>query len=348
MLTDRLARRLEASDSPTVTTLPDGSVDHFCTIVDDTIESMSTRESFAGEILGDRSSIRFRVEAIEPGGQAVNTAAQLHALGADVTCHGYLDAPVFESVPFETVSMGEPADVHVFTFADRDLMLVDDADVAEWTLAELRAVGDLSELLAGDAICCSNWVSIPGLQSAFHQLAEETLPRIPLVFDPGDIVGRGSDEIAALQEAIAALQETFDVVYSANRAEIRTTAEPLSDAFEDDLDRLAAIRAETGITAAVLHAGDEAAAATADGRCSVDAYRIEDPKRHTGGGDRFNGGLAHALACGWEWELALACGNACAAHHVASGTTGDVDDLVSFLEHRQEDGERGAGRSSGG
>jgi sugar/nucleoside kinase (ribokinase family) len=186
------------------------------------------------------------------------------------------------------------------------------------------------------------------LQSAFHQLAEEDLPRIPIVFDPGDIVGSDADEIIALQEALAALQETFDVVYSANRGEIRTTAEPLSGTFDHDIDRLAAIQAKTGITAAVLHAKDLAAAATADGRWRVDTHRIDHPRRHTGGGDRFDGGLAHALACGWEWEPALACANACAAYYVESGTTGDIEDLVSFLEHyRGDNGDPDVEESSG-
>ncbi len=329
---DRLARCLTESGSPTVTTLPDGSVDHFCTVMDDGRGRVETRGSFGQEILGDRSSFRFRVVTTEPGGQAVNAAKQLHALGGSVTCYGYLDAPMFESLPFETVSMGEPARVYVFSFSDRDAMFVRNSDVTGWTLTELRRSGDLSEVFGGDAICCSNWVSIPGLESAFHQLGDVDVPRIPVVFDPGDIVGYDPDEIDALLDALAALQDTFDVVYTANRPEIRATAAPLSRSFDDDLDRLATIREETGITATVLHARDEAAAVTRDEQRRVSNYHVEDPQRHTGGGDRFTGGLGHALACGWDWDLALACGNACAVHYVESGSTGTVEDIVAFLE----------------
>lgn len=331
---NRLARYLTESGSPTVTTLPDGSIDHFCTVVEDANDRFETRESFGQEILGDRSSFRFRVVSTEPGGQAVNTAKQLHALGGSVTCYGYLDAPVLEALPFETVSMGDPALVYVFSFRDRDVMFVRNSEVTEWTLPELRRFGDLSEVFTGDAICCSNWVSIPGLESAFHQLSDVDVPRIPFVFDPGDIVGYDPDEIDALLEALTALQNTFDVVYNANRQEIRTTAAPLSGSFDDDLERLATIREETGITATVMHARDEAAAVTRDEQLSVSNYYVEDPKRHTGGGDRFTGGLGHALACGWDWELALACGNACAVHYVDSGSTGTVEDIVIYLEEQ--------------
>lgn len=331
---NRLRRRLGESGSPTVTTLPDGSVDHFCTVVEDGAGSLETRDAFGHEILGDRSSFSFDIETTEPGGQAVNTAKQLHALGGSVTCYGHLDAPIFESLPFDTVSMGSPALVYVFGFGDRDVMFVEGSEVAEWTLADVRRVGELSDVFTGDAICCSNWGSVEGLEDAFHQLSDTDVPRVPFVFDPGDIVGRGPDEIGALLDAVTALQDTFDVVYSANRQEVRTTAAPLSGPFDDDLARLAAIREETGIAAAVMHARDEAAVVTRDERLRVGNYRVERPVRHTGGGDRFTGGIGHALACGWEWDLALACGNACAVYYVESGSTGGVDDIAAFLEEQ--------------
>ncbi|WP_144920574.1 carbohydrate kinase family protein [Halorubrum salsamenti] len=331
---DRLQRRLTESGSPTVTTLPDGSIDHFCTVAEDAAGSLETRDAFGREILGDRSSLSFAVETTEPGGQAVNTAKQLHALGGSVTCYGHLDAPIFESLPFATVSMGAPAIVYVFGFSDRDVMFVETSEVAEWTLAELRRVGDLSDVFGGDAVCCSNWSSVKGLGSAFHRLSDADAPRVPFVFDPGDIVGCRSDEVADLLDAVTALQDTFDVVYSANRQEVRTTAAPLSGPFDDDLARLAAIREETGITAAAMHARDEAVAVTCDDRLRVSNYGVERPVRHTGGGDRFTGGLGHALACGWEWDVALACGNACAVYYVESGSTGGPKDIAAFLDEQ--------------
>ena len=331
---DRLRRRLAESGSPTVATLPDGSVDHFCTLAGDAAGSPETREAFGREVLGDRSSFSFAVETTEPGGQAVNAAKQLHALGGSVTCYGHLDAPAFESLPFETVSMGAPATVYVFGFSDRDVMFVETADVAEWTLAEVCRVADLRDVFGGDAVCCSNWGSVTGLESAFHRLSDADVPRIPFVFDPGDIVGCGPDDIGALLDAMAALQDTFDVVYSANRQEVRTTAAPLSGPFDDDLARLAAIREETGITAAVMHARDEAAAVTSDDRLRVGNYSVERPVRHTGGGDRFTGGLGHALACEWDWDVALACGNACAVTYVDSGGTCGPTELAAFIDER--------------
>jgi sugar/nucleoside kinase (ribokinase family) len=331
---EQLKQYLADSASPTVTTLPDGSIDYYCTVSGGSTEPLETRESLAREILGDRTSLQFQIETTEPGGQAVNTAKQLHAFGGDVTCYGHLDAPIFDSLPFETVSMGDPSRVYVFKFAERDLMFANNSDVTTWTFEDLQQVGEISEVFDADVICCSNWVSVSGLESAFHRLSEKALPRIPFVFDPGDILGSEHEKIEALHDALAALQDTFDVVYNANRGEIRTTAAPLGDSFEEDIERLAAIQRTTGITAAVLHAREEAAVATSEERTSVKNYDVSRPERHTGGGDRFTGGLGHALACGWDWDVALACGNACAVYHVESGETGTADDIIGFIEDR--------------
>lgn len=335
---DRLGTRLREGESPTFATLPDGSIDHHCTLSTDA-DRIQTRDAFGREVLdGERSAFHLRVESTEPGGQAVNVAQQLHALDGDVTCYGHLDDPVFDGLPFETVSMGEPATVYAVDFADGDVMFVQRVPGADWVLADLEAVVDLPDVFDVDAVCCSNWDSFPGLEALFRRLGELDLPRVPFVFDPGDVIGE-PDEIEALLDAMATLQGTFDVVYNANRAEVRETAAVLDDSDPsarpaDDADRLAAIRAATGIEAAVLHATDEALVASGAGRATVENIDVDDAVRHTGGGDRFTGGLAYGLAAGWDWELALACGNACASHYVATATTGTADDVAARAENQ--------------
>lgn len=328
-----LWRHLEERPAPTLVTLPDGSIDRYCTLSAGAVGPIASRETL-GRLIQDtnRSSYRIGVDAIEPGGQAVNVAQQLHALESEVTCYGYLDDPLFDSLPFETVSMGNPAVVTAFNFTDDDIMLVEESAVATWTLEDLRAVARLSDVFAVDAVCCSNWVSISEMGSAFHQLGDADLPRVPFILDPGDIVGSETREIDALREALTALQNTFDVVYNANRQEIHATAATLPDPPNTDHERLSAIRDATGIEAVVLHARDEAIVATADGTRTVGNIRIEAPQRHTGGGDRFTGGLGYGLANGWDWDCALACGNVCASRYVETGETGTIADIRAFIE----------------
>jgi len=328
---ERLVDELPAAGSPSLTTLPDGSVDRYCSVRAGGTTRFETRRAFGNAILGDRSSFRFHVERTEPGGMCVNAAQQGHALGGQVTCYGHLDAPIFELLPFETVSMGQPADVYVFDFADRDAMLVQSRDVPDWTVADLGASGDLADVFDADAICCSNWVGAPGLQPAFHHLGDRALPRRPFVFDPGDVVGCNRHELEALLEAVTALQDTFDVVLLANQREVHAIAAVLPDGHASDAERLAAIRDATGVTAAGIHTEEEAAVATAEGLTRVPTIEVGEPVRRTGGGDRFSGGLGYALALGWDWPVALACGNACAARYVQTGQTGDPTDLAEFV-----------------
>jgi sugar/nucleoside kinase (ribokinase family) len=331
---DRLRNRLDESGSPTVSTLPDGSVDHFCHVTDGAAGSLETHGAFASAIESDRTAFRFSVETVEPGGQSVNAATQLGALGAAVTAYGYFDHDVFASLSVETVSMGSPVDVYVFDFADGDVMLVGDGDVAAWTLDRLRGVADLSTVFAADAICCSNWVGVPGLEAAFHELGDADLARRPLVFDPGDVVGCDNEDLLAMGEALGALQDTFDVIFNGNREEVRATATALAGPFEDDGERLRTIQDELGIAGAAMHAADEAAVATADGLVTVPNLVVDSPTRHAGGGDRFSGALAYALAGNWDWEVALSCANACASYYVETGRTAGPANLVEYLVDR--------------
>ena len=330
---DRLRECLAERPAPALATLPDGSVDRYCTLSGDA-GPFETREALGRALTaGDRTAFELDVESTEPGGQAVNAAQQLHALGSDVTCYAHLDHPVFDALPFEAVSMGAPASVYAFDFEGGDVMVVERTD-DDWTLADLRRVANLEEAFGVDAVRCSNWSASAGMRRAFRELAEEDLPRAPFVFDPGGLAGADADEVTALRESLAALRNTFDVVYDANREEVRATAATLPDAPDDDAGRLAAIREATDIEAAVMHGADGAVAATADGRARVDGLDVDRVTRHTGGGDHFSAGLAYALANGWDWDVALACGNACAAHYVETADHGSADDLRSYVARR--------------
>lgn len=331
----RLAARLADGPSPTVHTLPDGSIDRYCRLSAGALGPVRRRTTFAREIeAGGRKGFGLDPTRVEPGGQSVNAAAQAHALGADATCYGHLDDRVFDSLPFDTVSMGDPAVVNVLDFTDEDLLLVEDSpDLQNWSLADLRAVAPLTEVFDVDALVCTNWVSVPAMAEAFHELADEALPRVPLVFDPGDVLGSDLHAHRDLRAAVSALQTTFEVVVSVNGAELRALAAALPDPPAppvDDRDRVHALREAFGGAAVVKHGKQEALAATEAGVVAVENPTVE-AKRQTGGGDRFAGGLAVGLGDGWDWDVALAAGNACASYYVSTVETATAEELREWV-----------------
>lgn len=352
---ERLARRLADGPTPAVSTLPDGSVDRYCRLSAGGLNPVESRTTFAREAAaGHRKGFTLDPRVVEAGGQSVNAAQQAHALGAEATCYGHLDDPepdrdLFADLPFDCVSMGRAAVVNVLDFDDGDLLLVEESpDLREWTLADLRESAPLSAVFGDDdaapedrfrpghAVFCSNWVSTPGMSDAFHELSTASIPRVPFVFDPGDVLGSDLAAHRELREAVRALAGRVDVVLSVNETELRALSAALPappDPPVDDEDRVEAIRAAFDAFAVVKHGKQSALAATDAGAVRVENPVVDDI-RQMGGGDRFGGGLAVALGAGWDWPVALACGNACASYYVATSETASAATLREWLLDR--------------
>lgn len=312
-----------------VTALPDGSVDAFYRVVGSG-GRVASREEFAERVADGAKGLNVEPRRCEPGGHAVNMALQAHALADDVRLFGHLSG---FPLPFDAVSMGEPTRVTVLEFDDGDLMLAErSADVRRWSVADLRAVGGL-DALRTEAVCCGNWADLPGLTGALHAFAAEAGG--VFVFDPGDVTRAGADRLAGLRDALADLAGAYDVVVSANRAEIEHLADRLEVDGSDDAGRLRGLREATDVAGAVLHEAPRAVAATPSGVVRVPNLETRGAATTVGGGDRFGAGLAHALAAGWDWEPALALANACAAFHVERGRTGTREELAAYVRDRE-------------
>lgn len=344
MATDPLPARLERDDaSPTVAAFPDGSVDTFYRVAA-AGERVDTLSAF-GERVASGSTDVFSLDrrSVEPGGHAVNLGGQAHRLGNDVVVAGHLDDPAFDDLPFDAVSMGEPASVAVYGFDDGDVLAVEDsADLRTWTLDDLDAAldrtpdldsGDLDAFLAADVVCCTNWTSVPALPEALSSIAERDVSAEWFVVDPGSVAGRSDGAVARLFDALERLAAGYDVVLAANPDEVRALAAGLGRSADDVDAAIAGLRERAGLAGAVVHGADRAAVATAEDLATAGNFDV-NATRHTGGGDRFDAGLAHALARGWGWTEALRLGNACASWYVATGASGTAGELAGFLRER--------------
>lgn len=363
---DDLLERLDADpfSEPRIWTLPDGSVDHCYAVTGLEGDRLASRESFGRQLIeGAGDSFGLEPTTTRSGGQAVNAAIQVDALGAEVTLFGHLEHPLLQ-FPFETRSMGEPSRIRVLAFGDEEVLLSESSpDAAAWGREEFRAALGPAECAAVDGLCVANWGSYRGVDEVIEWFAgggtdarERTrmeteteattaamdsatalLEGVPLVVDPGALGAASEAALDRLFDALAAADSTLEVVLSVNRAECEAAAAAVGIAVER-LDRrglCSRLRSRLGVSAVVLHGTDVAVAATADGVTGVEMLPVDDVALTTGAGDRFSGALALALAEGWGRAAALALANACAAHFVATGDTAGRGRLEAFVRERR-------------
>ncbi|WP_226481130.1 PfkB family carbohydrate kinase [Natrinema amylolyticum] len=349
-LRDRLCD-LETDDARRLVALPDGSVDRWYALSGAGGDRLEAADAFADQLAaGGRS---FSLEPIDarPGGQAVNAARQIHALGEAATLVGHLEHPVLSGFPFETHSMGTPATVRVVDFGADELQFSEPGPAENWGLGDLLAVVDWDRIVGADALCCTNWVSVRGLTAVFDRLASDPPEAaLPVIVDPGPI---DAVDPAALEDLFDALSRAdsadapLAAFLSVNPTELAAAAAAIgvSDDGADDSegptagssrertrDRTAALRSAIDVTGVVSHGSDAAVGATRDGVVAVEMLDLDEPERTTGAGDRFSAGLACGLARDWPLETALALGNACAARFVGTGETADPAAVRSLLE----------------
>lgn len=326
---DLVARLEDGLDPVRLGAFPDGSVDDYYRLHDGE-STVSSRGSFAAAVTAGRDSFTLGHVVTDAGGQAVNAARQAAALGDDTLLAGHLDHPIFD-FDFATVSMGAPARVRICLFEADDVMFVEEsADLTEWTFADLQDALDIDAFLERDALCCTNWASLPGLSAAFHDIAARDPAGGVFCVDPGPL---STGQAADLLDALEPLGDAYDVVLSVNDDEARQVADAAGRTGRPtDAAVLDGIRAAANAAGVVVHGANAAVASTPDGRVSVPNLDVSRALTETGAGDRFSAGLARSLAAGWDWDLAVAMGNACAAHYVAGEGTGNVADLRAHVD----------------
>ena len=333
MVYDDLVDRLDDGLDPVdFGAFPDGSVDDYYRLHDGE-STVTSRRSFAEAVTAGRDSFTLGHVVTDAGGQAVNAARQAAALGDDVLLAGHLDHPIF-AFDFATASMGAPARVRICLFEIDDVMFVEESpDLAKWTFADLQDALDVDAFLERDALCCTNWASLPGLTAAVRDIAARDPDGGVFCVDPGPL---SAGQAADLLDALEPLGDAYDVVVSVNDDEARQLAPAAGhEGRPTDHDVLDGIRAVANATSVVVHGANAAVAATPDGRVSVPTLDVSRALTETGAGDRFSAGLARSLGAGWAWDLAVAMGNACAAHYVAGEGTGGVADLRAHVDaHR--------------
>lgn len=323
-----LGARLADAPSPTMTLLPDGSVDRRFGVLDRE-HAPVTRDQFVSWLTGGQRSFVTDRRGVEPGGQAVNGAMQARAFDADVALYGHLDHEVFGVLDVDAHSMGAPAAVNVYEFEDSAMMLTTEStDIQSWSYADFAAVGDDAALDA-DAVVWLNWASMPNATAALRRVADQPRDGNVFVVDPGGVAMRSANERRDFVDVLGELADPYEVTLSVNDEELQSLASavgvdrPTAEAAHD-------LRKRTGIESVVMHGDVRAVAATRQAVLDVPNFETATVNRFTGGGDRFTAALAFARACDWQWREALELANAAASYYVATGLTADRSDVAEY------------------
>lgn len=323
------ADRLADAPSPTMTMLPDGSIDRRYGVLDRD-HAPKHREAFTEQLAADRKSFVTEHRGVSPGGQAVNAAMQASELDADVSLYGHLDHEIFDVLDVETHSMGAPASVNVYQFRDNAMMLTTEStDIQTWTYDDLTANGGAAALDA-DAVVWGNWASLPEASKALERVAERPGDGNVFVLDPGEVSMRSRAATRELLAALGSLSNRYEVAVSLNDEELRSLGEAIG--VDGDLTATGVgVRDHAGVDHVVMHETERALAVTDTGVFDVPNFETAEVARFTGGGDRFSAALGFALACDWPWPDALELANACASYYVGRGVTADRTALETYV-----------------
>ena len=295
----------------------DGFVDEMISVVAertslDDFSSVPDIAAFGGLIsaAAGHSSLReIVVNAVHPGGCAVNLGDGLAAMGVPVDCFATLGEPVHPA-------FREPASL--FRLGDGSYQ---------------------SSCREAAIIALTDWSLYPHMTAVWRVLQHEIYSKLkhrPHFFiDLVDPSSRSQADILAMVETLPFLETSGPVTLglNGNEANILARLLGLDPAQEEEgCMRLAAeLRRKTGVSTIVIHKLKFAVSAGPHGEFSTQGPFCERPIKSTGAGDRFNAGYCLGLLAGAAPEDCLVLGCAVSGFFVRTAQSPSRDEIAKFL-----------------
>ncbi|MCF7734329.1 MAG: hypothetical protein K9N23_21790 [Akkermansiaceae bacterium] len=363
-----LASQLAAADPRTsrIVTGFDGFIDEMITLVGerkslDCYEAVADIATFGRLIAAaaGHSSLReIVVNAVHPGGCAVNLADGLASLGVRVDCFATLGEPSHPA--FREIADGcaschswgrEPGRTLAFEFDDGKLMFSAVKQLADFTpeaVVGLLADGVFAAACgAAQVIALTDWTLYPHMTAVWQLLQRQVfsgLSQRPHFFiDLVDPSSRSGADIRAMAGVLRDFESCGPLTLGLNGNEanilsrLHAMPPPPAATPEETLRQAAALREVLGISRVVIHHISFAVSASAVGGCCQPGPFCPHPRKSTGAGDRFNAGFTLGLALGLADPDCLALGCAAAGFFVRNARSATHPELVAFL-HRWADG----------
>lgn len=337
----------------------DGFVDEMITLVAQRqslelftpVPDIGTFGALVSAAAGHSSLREIVVNAVHPGGCAVNLGDGLAALGVPVDCFATLGEPPHPAFAWTTArfrsahSWGrEPGRTLAFEFSDGKLMYSAVRQLQEFTAEDVsRRLADgayQAACVEARVIALTDWTLYPHMTGVWQLLLQKVFSNLThrphFFFDLVDPSSRSADDIRAMLETLPTFELHGPVTLglNGNEANILARLTGLQEASpqRDDVQRLAGeLRRTLGISAVVIHRNKIAVASGGDGIAAVDGPHCAQPIKSTGAGDRFNAGYILGLLLGCELEQCLTLGCAIAGLFVRTASSPDRDALVRFL-----------------
>jgi sugar/nucleoside kinase (ribokinase family) len=345
---------------PSVTIGFDGFVDEMISVVGErqtltafkAVPDIATFGGLITKAAGHSSLREIVVNAVHPGGCAVNMGDGLARLGVPVDAFATLGQPVHPAFAAIVASFRschswgkEPGRTLAFEFNDGKLMLSAVSQLADFTpdhvAAILAADGAYAAACASArVIALTDWTLYPHMTAVWRLLQEKVyapLTHRPAFFlDLVDPSGRSPGDILAMLDTLPVFAATGPLTLGLNGNEANILARLLGlpesgDTPESAQAQAQSLRAQLGIAEVVIHHLKSAAVAGAAETVALRGSYCAQPKKSTGAGDRFNAGYCLGLLLQLDARSRLACACAGSGFFVREARSATLAELADFV-----------------
>lgn len=358
-----LARRLRAASHPlpSVVTGFDGFVDELISVVGERrdlenfapVPDIATFGALISKAAGQSSLREIVVQAVHPGGCAVNMGDGIASLGVPLDCFATFGQPIhvafseFAAKCRSCRSWGvEPGRTLAFEFNDGKLMFSAVRQLGNFT-PELvaRELADGAYAAACErakVIALTDWTLYPHMTAVWRLLQEKVYSRLrhrpSFLFDLVDPSSRSEADIHAMMDALPGFESAGPVVLGLNGNEANILARLLgiTEAGDDASETLTlaqALRLRIGISEVMIHRIKFAVTADAGCGATIPGPYCAQPKKSTGAGDRFNAGFCLGMLLDLDAWGRMAAGCACSGFFVRHARSATLAELAEFLDN---------------
>jgi sugar/nucleoside kinase (ribokinase family) len=340
----------------------DGFVDEMISLVGErqslgefkAVPNIATFGKLITKAAGHSSLREIVINAVHPGGCAINMGDGLAALGVPVDSFATLGEPVHPA--FASVIDGfrsshswgrEPGRTLAFEFNDGKVMFSAVSQLAEFTpdyVATRLADGAYATACAGaQVIVLTDWTLYPHMTAVWRLLQNKVYAHLthrPAFFiDLVDPSSRSSADIRAMLDTLPGFAAIGPLTLGLNGNEANILARllgfPEADNITESVPTQAqSLRERLGVAEVVIHHNKISAVANAAETATMDTFYCAKPKKSTGAGDRFNAGYCLGLLLNLDARSRLICANASAGFFVRSARSASLSELADFIANQ--------------